>query len=429
MATNNNQGLGAIGQWVDVWTGLGYSGAKKKATDIPAQTQVGQQQNLNRNPEQQIQTSAPQIPIVPPKQTTTQTSQNQTMDMTQFDSNDPLRKFNLALMDMLKKAQSGETKTSQEQAQLRREAYQSGQEVFEGEEAKMTPEAKMATLNRNVESFNPSIQAATTKINQLRDIMNLMTTTYGEDFSKMLPVTEEDAQTFKLALQAGMNLPVDILEKYKKFFTTDDFAAWSKANQPKVSAPSSVQEYQYYKQQEEAAGRIPKSYGEFATTQKAPTANQEVTALYANRLEQAESVFDQLEDYTNGLSAFELKTQELLPNPLRSANYQSLDQAQRNFVNATLRRESGAAIAPSEFDSATKQYFIRPGDSAQVIAQKKLNRQQVIAGFISGSGNAYIPSQYLGGDTSQLKVRRLSDGIIGRIPANEFDDNLYEIIQ
>src|SRR5574341_283372 len=36
---------------------------------------------------------------------------------------------------------------------------------------------------------------------------------------------------------------------------------------------------------------------------------------------------------------------------------QQVDQAQRDFINAVLRRESGAAISPSEFDNARKQYF------------------------------------------------------------------------
>ena len=83
--------------------------------------------------------------------------------------------------------------------------------------------------------FEPSIQAATTKINQLRDITQLIKTTYGEDFSKLLPVTEEDAQVFKQALRVGMTIPADILEKYSKFFTTEDFAAWSEAKKKETA--------------------------------------------------------------------------------------------------------------------------------------------------------------------------------------------------
>lgn len=58
---------------------------------------------------------------------------------------------------------------------------------------------------------------------------------------------------------------------------------------------------------------------------------------------------------------------------------QQVEQAQRDFINAVLRRESGAVIADSEFDNARKQYFPAIGDSPQVIAQKAANRQRAIA--------------------------------------------------
>ena len=49
---------------------------------------------------------------------------------------------------------------------------------------------------------------------------------------------------------------------------------------------------------------------------------------------------------------------------------QQIEQAQRNFINAVLRRESGAVISPEEFDNARKQYFPQPGDEPASIAQK-----------------------------------------------------------
>ena len=55
---------------------------------------------------------------------------------------------------------------------------------------------------------------------------------------------------------------------------------------------------------------------------------------------------------------------------------QRFEQAKRDFINAVLRRESGAAIAPSEFESAEKQYFAQVGDSPEVIAQKAANRRR-----------------------------------------------------
>lgn len=75
-------------------------------------------------------------------------------------------------------------------------------------------------------------------------------------------------------------------------------------------------------------------------------------------------------------------------NALLSPDTQRVEQAQRDFVNAVLRKESGAAIAESEFDNATKQYFPQPGDSDDVVAQKARNRKTAIKGMenIAGRG-------------------------------------------
>lgn len=70
-------------------------------------------------------------------------------------------------------------------------------------------------------------------------------------------------------------------------------------------------------------------------------------------------------------------------NLLNSAEGQQLDQAKRDFINATLRRESGAVISDAEFDNAEKQYFPQIGDSPAVIKQKARNRQIAQRGVIA----------------------------------------------
>jgi hypothetical protein len=65
---------------------------------------------------------------------------------------------------------------------------------------------------------------------------------------------------------------------------------------------------------------------------------------------------------------------------VQGPNLQKLDQAKRNFINATLRRESGAVIADSEFANADQQYFPQVGDSKEVIAEKRANREAAIRG-------------------------------------------------
>jgi hypothetical protein len=58
-----------------------------------------------------------------------------------------------------------------------------------------------------------------------------------------------------------------------------------------------------------------------------------------------------------------------------SKGQQKVEQAQRDFINAVLRRESGAVISEPEFANAQQQYFPQVGDSAEVRAQKARNRK------------------------------------------------------
>lgn len=69
-----------------------------------------------------------------------------------------------------------------------------------------------------------------------------------------------------------------------------------------------------------------------------------------------------------------------------SDNDQKAEQAQRDFINAILRQESGAAIMTDEFDNARKQYFPQPGDGEAVIAQKARNRELAIQGLKTNAG-------------------------------------------
>jgi hypothetical protein len=93
-------------------------------------------------------------------------------------------------------------------------------------------------------------------------------------------------------------------------------------------------------------------------------------------------------------------------NFMQTPNYQRLDQAQRDFINATLRRESGAAINEKEFDNARKQYFPQPGDSAEVIAQKAANRQTAMEGVAFGAPGSF-KKQFFGTETPDISQRAL----------------------
>ena len=66
---------------------------------------------------------------------------------------------------------------------------------------------------------------------------------------------------------------------------------------------------------------------------------------------------------------------------MKSDERQQFEQAKRNFINAVLRRESGAVISDKEFANAHQQYFSVPGDSQAVKKQKRENRATVYRAF------------------------------------------------
>jgi len=61
-----------------------------------------------------------------------------------------------------------------------------------------------------------------------------------------------------------------------------------------------------------------------------------------------------------------------------SAEQQQVDAARKNFITAVLRKESGAAISPTEFYTEAQKYFPQPGDTRPVIEQKRNARDTAI---------------------------------------------------
>lgn len=126
-----------------------------------------------------------------------------------------------------------------------------------------------------------------------------------------------------------------------------------------------------------------------------PNKEQSDAYTYSTRMESADKIINDLEGKYDPFS-INIKTSgktALIPGGetaankfLLSPNDQKAEQAQRNFINAVLRRESGATIQPSEFDSANQQYFPQPGDSKEVLDQKRANRREAIEGLKRAAG-------------------------------------------
>lgn len=151
-------------------------------------------------------------------------------------------------------------------------------------------------------------------------------------------------------------------------------------------------------QRQAAAQQIAAFHGrELPGTGKSLTESQAKALLFGSRMQASNDVMDTLE---KGGKVFSTPGANgplgSVINMANSAEGQKLDQAKRDFINAVLRRESGAVISESEFDNGSKQYFPQPGDSPDVIKQKRDNRMLAQRGIL-----AEVPNS----DSQVAKVR------------------------
>lgn len=130
-------------------------------------------------------------------------------------------------------------------------------------------------------------------------------------------------------------------------------------------------------------------------TQQVPTEGERKAAGYLGRMEAAEEIIGGLAGQGNdriGLGERALNAIPFMPESFAlSAGSEQLLQAQRDWVRAKLRLESGAVIGDEEMREEIKTYFPQPGDSPEVVAQKAKSRQQAMEQVRTVSGRAVGP--------------------------------------
>lgn len=129
---------------------------------------------------------------------------------------------------------------------------------------------------------------------------------------------------------------------------------------------------------------------------KDPTETQGKAVLFGSRMAASDKILRDLEKGGVTTGSIIKQGAESLPviggaagmgaNFLATKDQQLVEQAQRDFINAVLRRESGAVISPEEFANARKQYFGQPGDSPATLAQKQANRALAVKGMETEAG-------------------------------------------
>lgn len=129
------------------------------------------------------------------------------------------------------------------------------------------------------------------------------------------------------------------------------------------------------------------------------TDSQAKAFAFGTRMRAANDIIDQLEQAGTVKTMPGMGGNGVLGRTLTAVapeKQQQLEQAKRDWINANLRRESGAVIGQSEFDSADRQYFAQPGDSPAVVAQKAANRKRAEQGVLVEVPDARRPSAQSG---------------------------------
>jgi len=102
-----------------------------------------------------------------------------------------------------------------------------------------------------------------------------------------------------------------------------------------------------------------------------PTGEQSAALAYWARMVNASKAVTKFEDEFLKLPIEQQYYQSKVPDILASQNQKSLEREKQDFITAVLRKESGAAISPSEFAAQDRIFFPQPGDWPDVVIAKR----------------------------------------------------------
>ena len=133
--------------------------------------------------------------------------------------------------------------------------------------------------------------------------------------------------------------------------------------------------------------------------------SQGKAAGFADRMAQSMPLIEQYSEAGTNFKdrAVDALLPDIIGNYAKSDDYKLMSQAQRDFINSQLRRESGAVINPEEFENAKQQYFPQPDDNPELIEQKRLNREAAFEAMQRDAGPAYRPKK----DTKKRSTQEL----------------------
>jgi hypothetical protein len=145
-----------------------------------------------------------------------------------------------------------------------------------------------------------------------------------------------------------------------------------------------------------------------------PDQFQRQSAGFGLRMNQSLPVIQKFEDMAaKSGSRFDQFASKVGAQELVSPEYQQYENAKRRFINSQLRRESGSSIRDEEFISAEKEYFPQPGDTWEVLAEKRTARAGAVAAMKANSGETawnQVAAEFDKINTNQPKKKKVNIG-------------------
>jgi hypothetical protein len=156
-----------------------------------------------------------------------------------------------------------------------------------------------------------------------------------------------------------------------------------------------------------------------ATGPKPLTEAEGKTTSFYSRLRGADTDFEGTKAAEEPRGVLAQMAATVLPtgvvNSFTGADRQKSEQAKRDWIDASLRYESGAAIGKDEFDRQDQMFFPQPGDTPEVIDQKAQARLRVIEGFrvAGGMGVRQLDRREDGRQFEALNIDNATDYALG----------------
>jgi len=129
-----------------------------------------------------------------------------------------------------------------------------------------------------------------------------------------------------------------------------------------------------------------------APTKASTTEYQNKAGGYADRMQIAAPIMNQLDDASTYTQRGLERAGKYVGYSVNSPEYEQLRTAQKAFLGAILKKESGATISETEFVRDGAVYFPQPGESVETARLKQRFRQAAMEATIREAGEGYKPA-------------------------------------